>query len=266
MPPTTPPSTQDEPESLIRVGCADLPAGISRAAYFEHLDLLEVESTFWEPPGESALRRWRRETPVAEAFTLVAWQLITHEASSAGYSRLNTKLAPDARARCGAFRDTDEVRMAWARTLSAARALEAEVILFETPPAFAPSEANRAALRRFFLRAAAEAGGIRLAWEPQGLWEPAQAARLAAEIGVIYALDPLQLEVPPPDEARAYFRIHGMGIYRNKISDDLLELLADMVENYERAWVVFANVEKYPDAQRFHRLLAGRAYVDTDDD
>ncbi len=255
----------EEPEGLIRVGCADLPSGISRATYFEHLDLLEVESTFWEPPGENALRRWRRETPATEAFTLVAWQLITHEANSPGYSRLNTRLAPEARARCGGFRPTEEVRMAWQRTLSAARALEAEVILFETPPAFSPSEPNKTALRRFFAEVAGEAEGIQLAWEPQGLWEPGQATKLAAELGVIYALDPLQLEVPPPDDARAYFRIHGLGIYRNKISDDLLELLADMVENYERAWVVFANVEKYPDALRFHRLMAGRAYVDTDD-
>ena len=60
--------------------------------------------------------------------------------------------------------------------------------------------------------------------------------------------------------------VHGLGIYRNRLGDDLLELLADMVEGYERAWVVFANVEKYGDAQRFHRMLAGRAFIDADED
>jgi uncharacterized protein YecE (DUF72 family) len=107
--------------------------------------------------------------------------------------------------------------------------------------------------------------GITLAWEPHGLWEPQQASALANEIGLVYALDPLQLETPPPDEPRAYFRIHGLGIYRGKLGDDLLELLADMVDSYERAWVVFANVEKLGDAQRFHRLLGGRAFVDDED-
>ena len=253
-------------QSLIRVGCAGLPAGIPRASYFEHLDLLEVDTTFWEPPGDSALKRWQRETPEGEGFSILAWQLITHEGDSPGYSRLVTPVDPAARARCGSFRETDEVRMAWRRTLGSARALGAEVILFQTPTSFTPSEPNKAALRRFFGEIAPEAGDIALAWEPHGIWEPGQASALAKEVGAVYALDPLQLEVPPPDDARAYFRIHGLGIYRNKIADDLLELLADMVEHYDRAWVVFANVEKYRDAQRFHRLLAGRAYVDTDSD
>ena len=253
-------------QSLIRVGCAGLPSGIPRPAYFEHLDLLEVDTTFWEPPGDAAMKRWQRETPEGEGFSILAWQLITHEGDSPGYSRLVTPLDPAARARCGSFRATDEVRMAWRRTLGSARALGAEVILFQTPTSFTPSEPNKVALRRFFGEIAPEAGDIALAWEPHGIWEPGQASALAKEVGVVYALDPLQLEVPPPDDARAYFRIHGLGIYRNKIADDLLELLADMVEHYDRAWVVFANVEKYSDAQRFHRLLAGRAYVDTDSD
>src|SRR5204863_751482 len=90
--------------------------------------------------------------------------------------------------------------------------------------------------------------------------------RLAEELGLVYALDPLQLEVPPPESARAYFRLYGLGLYRNKINEDHLDVLADMASLYERAWVVFANVEKYPDAQRFRKLLAGREFVDDGDD
>jgi uncharacterized protein YecE (DUF72 family) len=105
---------------------------------------------------------------------------------------------------------------------------------------------------------------VTLAWEPRGIWEPAQAASLAEELGLVYALDPLQLEVPPPDGTQAYFKLYGLGIYRNKLGDDMLDLLADMVDLYERAWVVFANVEKYPDAQRFRKLLAGREFVEDD--
>src|SRR5262249_29204221 len=173
---------------------------------------------------------------------------------------------PSLRTQIGSFRDTAAVRDAWTRTLAAARSLGAEVVLFQTPPAFSPSEPNRAALRRFFSEIAVERSGLTLAWEPMRLWEPAHASALANELELVYALDPLQLEVPPPDEPKAYFRIHGLGIYRNKLADDLMELLADMVEGYERAWVVFANVEKYRDAQHFHRLVAGRAFVDTDED
>jgi uncharacterized protein YecE (DUF72 family) len=259
-------SDEDESvERLVRVGCAGLPNGISRAAYFEHLDLLETDVTFFDPPRELALRRWHKEAPEGCAFAALAWQLVTHGPDSPGYERLNAPLSPEVLATVGGFRDTPAVREAWQRTRAAALALGAEVVLFQTPAAFAPSEANRTALRRFFETVGPETEGLTLAWEPTGLWEPAQASALANELGLVYALDPLQLEVPPPDEPRAYFRIHGLGIYRNKIADDMLEILAEMVEGYERAWVVFANVEKYRDAQRFHRLLAGREFVDAEE-
>ena len=256
----------DESEQLVRVGCAGLPSGVSRASYFERLDLLETDVTFFEPPREVALRRWRSEAPQACAFSTIAWQLVTHEADTPGYARLLHPLDPALRAQVGGFRDTPAVRDAWAKTVTGARALGAEVVLLQTPPAFSPSEANRTALRRFFSEIATDRAGLTIAWEPTGLWEPAQASMLANELELVYALDPLQLEVPPPDEPKAYFRIHGLGIYRNKLADDLMELLADMVEPYERAWVVFANVEKYRDAQHFHRLVAGRAFVDTDEE
>jgi uncharacterized protein YecE (DUF72 family) len=261
--PTEPPETEDDAPQ-VRVGCAGLPSGVSRAAYFERLDLLETDVTFFDPPRDVALRRWRSEAPAGSAFSVMAWQLITHEPGTAGYARLNAPLAPELAAQVGGFRATEAVARAWGRTLGAARALGAEVIVFQTPPSFTPTEANRDALRRFFGDVATERGEVTLAWEPQGLWEPGQASALANEIGLVYALDPLQLEVPPPDEPRAYFRIHGLGVYRGRLGDDLLELLADMVEGYERAWVVFANVEKLGDAQRFHRLLAGREFVESD--
>jgi uncharacterized protein YecE (DUF72 family) len=251
----------DESERLIRVGTAGLPSGVARHSYFEKLDLLEVDVTFFEPPRPRAMERWRTEAPEGAGFTMLAWQLITHDADTPGYARMTHQLSPEALPKVGAFRPTMDVGNAWTRTLETARSLGTEVILFCTPPTFTPTEANRTALRRFFAEIATKDARIAYAWEPRGIWEPAQAAKLAEELGLVYALDPLQLEVPPPDAAAAYFRLHGLGIYRNKIGDDMLELLADMVDGYERAWVVFANVEKYRDAERFHKLVAGREFV-----
>ncbi len=259
------PENAEEEGQLVRVGCAGLPSGVSRVHYFEHLDLLETDMTFFEPPREVALRRWRAEAPPGCAFSALAWQLITHESGSPGYARLPHPLDPALAHDVGHFRPTQAVRDAWTRTMGAARALGTEVILFQTPPSFAPSEPNRDALRRFFGEVAVDHDDVTLAWEPQGLWETSHASALANELGLVYALDPLQLEVPPPEEPKAYFRIHGLGIYRNKLADDMLELLADMVEGYERAWVVFANVEKYRDAERFHRLVGGRAFIDDEE-
>jgi uncharacterized protein YecE (DUF72 family) len=254
-----------EESPIVRIGCAGLPNGIARAPYFERLDLLETDVTFFELPREVALRRWRKEAPPGAGFSLIASQWITHGTDTPGYARSQTPLPPEAATHLGGFRDTPEVKEAWERTLAAAHALGAEVILFQTPTAFTPSEPNRAAMRRFFGEIVKDTRDLALAWEPRGIWEPAQAAALAVELGVIYALDPFQLEVAPPDGAQAYFRLYGMGIYRNKVGDDMLDLLADMVDSYERAWVVFANVEKYADAQRFRKLLAGREFVEDDE-
>src|SRR5205823_159255 len=128
----------EESERLVRVGCAGLPSGVARAAYFERLDLLETDITFFEPPREGALRRWRSEAPPACAFSALAWQLVTHDAEAPGYARLLHPLDPQLRTEVGGFRPTSTVKDAWSRTLVSARALGAEVVLFQTPPSFSP--------------------------------------------------------------------------------------------------------------------------------
>lgn len=263
MPDSSTGTVAKQPEQLVRIGCAGLPSGVSRSLYFKRLDLLETDATLLEPPGDAALRRWRREAPPGSSFTMLAWQLVTHEASAPTYERLLTPLSPGAAAEVGHFRATERVRAAWERTLAAAKALGAEVILFQTPPSFSPSAANRDAMRRFFGEVVGEPPReLRLAWEPRGIWQPAQADALARELGLVYAVDPLQLEIPPPEGAAAYFRLHGLGLYRNRIGEEHLDLIAELVDPYEETWVVFANVEKFSDAQRFRRLYAGRAFIE----
>src|SRR5215207_3730680 len=83
----------DRPQ--IRVGCAGLPNGVSRAHYFERLDLLETDVTFFDPPRDVALRRWHTEAAPGSAFSVLAWQVITHEAGTPGYARMPTPLAPE---------------------------------------------------------------------------------------------------------------------------------------------------------------------------
>src|SRR5439155_12277308 len=71
--------------------------------------IVEVQQTFYQPPRIA---------------TLEAWQLITHEATSATYRRLKRELQPSERPQCGAFRLTPIVREAWETTRAAAAALE----------------------------------------------------------------------------------------------------------------------------------------------
>ena len=42
--------------------------------------LVEVQQTFYEPPRDGTMRRWRALAPVDFEFTIKAWQLVTHDA------------------------------------------------------------------------------------------------------------------------------------------------------------------------------------------
>ena len=256
---------EEDQTSVVRIGCAGLPNSVSRTQYFERLDLLEADVTFIEPPRDLALRKWHADAPQGAGFTMLAWQYITHDANTPGYERLTQPLAKELQLQVGSFRNTPAVKDAWQRTLAAAHTLSAEVVLFQSPPAFAPSQANQDAMRRFFAEIVGEPPkDLVLAWEPRGMWEPRQAGKLASELGLVYAVDPLQLEVEPPEGPDAYFRLYGLGLHRNKIGEEQMDLIADMLDLYERSWVVFNNVEKYPDAQRFKKLIAGREFVGDD--
>jgi uncharacterized protein YecE (DUF72 family) len=154
----------------------------------------------------------------------------------------------------------DLTAAAWKELLAGVDALGAEALVLSTPPSFSPSAANREAMTRNLGEAAAELAGRVIAWEPRGTWEPAQAARLCQELGLVHARDPLIPEVlghepaPPAEEDQVYFRIHALGLQRNRLSDEHLAELAARVAQHARAWVVFANVERYRDAQRFLAL------------
>ena len=60
---------------------------------FRDFTVLEVQQTFYQPPRVSTAQRWRSTAPNDFIFTLKAWQLITHEATSPTYRRLKEPLS-----------------------------------------------------------------------------------------------------------------------------------------------------------------------------
>jgi uncharacterized protein YecE (DUF72 family) len=147
---------------------------------------------------------------------------------------------------------------AWHEVRGGYDALAAEALIFSTRPSFSPSTANRESMKRFFGEVVGDRGGRTLGWEPRGTWEPGQAARLCQELDLLHAYDPLlpedDLRLPPTENA--YFRLHGLGLQRNRLSDERLAELAERVAEHPRAWVIFANLERFRDAQRFQALWA----------
>jgi len=216
---------------LVHVGTADLPHGTGWDRYFRKLSFLETSVLTRTPPRPSVLAKWREAAPSPGSFALVA-----------------TSLAAD-----DAF-------------LAAARAIEAGVLLFRTPPSFTPSATNRDALHRFFSETL-PAGEFVRAWQPDGLWDTRTAVKLASELGVVFGCDPLvrdQTREPPDfyatfDIPDVYFRVTGLGRGSRVLSGSQLDELVELTEAYERVWAVFATVDSMADAVRFRNAVGPRS-------
>src|SRR4051794_35225249 len=123
--------------TAVRVGLCGFTMAL--ADYVREFPVVEVQQTFYQPPADATLLRWRRQAPPGFEFTLKAWQLITHEASSPTYRRLRRPLDADERRECGSFRTTPVVLEAWSRTLQCARLLRATAVLMQCPRSFRPT-------------------------------------------------------------------------------------------------------------------------------
>lgn len=234
----------------ISIGCAELPPGMGRGRYFQTLHFLEVAAFFSaQPPSVATVRTWREKSPDDAHFALIASRSLTFPSGpSAG----------------GAARAEAE------RLGQACAALAAGAVVFRTPATFAPSQAGRDALERFFAEVASAElfADTQRVWQPDGLWQPQEIASEAERLDVIAAIDPLandpleeMAEALPQHLARGrvYLRPAGLGRSRRRFDGHELDLLADLVDGSERAWVVFANPDKWHDAQAFARLIGQRA-------
>ncbi len=227
----------------------------ARRLHYRDLDAVEVQQTFYDPRDVDRLSLWRSEAPESFIFTMKAWMLVTHRYNKRLWRRLKEE-PPGDYSSYGFFQDTQEVWWAWGKTLEAARALNAEVIVLQSPPSFKPSKENLAKLEAFLSKLDTRAG---LAWEPRGDWwrEPEVLRRISNEWGIAVVGDPLKSREPMGEIV--YIRLHGMGgevNYKYKYTDEDLRLLTAKMEEYDRrTYIMFNNIHAYEDAVRLKRLL-----------
>jgi uncharacterized protein YecE (DUF72 family) len=251
---------EKKPSAELRVGCCGFPQALDR--YARTFPAVEVQQTFYQPPLLKTLEKWRTQVPTEFAFTLKAWQVITHEASSPTYRRLREKLTDAQRCEVGAFRINDTVMSAWHRTLECARALGSRVILFQCPARFSPTRENKANLRAFFREITGKLSTWQRGekcthvWEPRGEWGAEEVADLCEELGLVHAVDPFQQE--PVTAGLGYFRLHGRTGHRYRYTDDDLGRLLELAQSRPSCYVLFNNISMLDDARRFQQLcLAG---------
>jgi len=237
---------------MIKVGLCGFTIGASR--YFEQFPVVEVQQTFYEPPSSATMMRWRAEAPARFEFTMKAWQLITHRSTSNTYRRLKTPLTAAERAEAGAFRDTKIVMRAWEKSLDCAKLLRATAILFQCPASFRPEEENVANMRTFFAKIA-RPKNVRLLWEPRGKWPDALILDLCRELELTHVVDPFDRDTVTPE--LTYWRLHGIGNHYHVYTDEELRTLRSRVPTDAETYVMFNNIPRVGDAERFRALVNG---------
>ncbi len=225
---------------------------VSQSAYVRRFPVLEVQHTFYEPPADAVLARWRAQVPAGFEFTIKAWQIVTHESNSPTYRRMTRPLPDSARGQVGAFRTTPVVLAAWERTLECAEVLRASAVLLQCPRSFRPTAENVRRLRDFASHVKRPTG--RLLWEPRGEWPAPLLTELCAELDLVHVVDPMQTETVTPDQT--YYRLHGTSGSRHVHSDDELRRLRDLVVGRSSPYVMFNNLPRASDAERFLALLS----------
>lgn len=220
----------------------------SQKDIFGKMELLEVQKTFYKPPLTQTVERWRRMAPSEFEFTVKAWQVITHPASSPTYRKARITLGN--KENYGFFQPKREVFSAFDRIASIAELLKAKIIVFQTPAAFKPSRTNIENLKDFFSSIRRD---FTFVWESRGDWNPDTIKEICKELKLIDGTDPFRRT---PVTGPLYFRLHGSPpgrrMYTYTYTNADLKRLHTFCRN--DTYVLFNNVTMYQDALRFSTL------------
>jgi uncharacterized protein YecE (DUF72 family) len=222
--------------------------------YARHFSVVEVQSTFYEPPPDEVLKKWLSVTPSLE-YTIKVWQLVTHAAKSPTYRRMKRLLGP--KDEPGFFRESPTVLEGWRRSVECAGLLSATAMLFQCPASFTPEPENVDRMRNFFERI--ERPSARLLWEPRGAkWvaERKLALSLCRDLELVHVVDPFVTK--PQPHHPVYWRLHGITGPRHSYTDVELQQLHRVLLEAEPdrpAYILFNEMPRVGDAKRFLRLL-----------
>lgn len=146
-----------------------------------------------------------------------------------------------------------EEALAW--TLDAADRLRARTVLLPTPARLTPGRRNRERLRTF-AAALPRPDGRHYVWAPEGLWEEQDSARLAADLGLVRAFDPLQEELPEGPVAYARLRtLGGQTSFSDATLSDVVGTLS--APHLDAAFLAIESERSVQQAERATALLNG---------
>jgi len=214
---------------MITFGCAGFPVPATR--YFKEFLFVEVQDMHVANPGTGTIRRWRREAPPGFAFALVAPRDIGQEG----------------------FREGKVTEAALKCMADVGKDLDAHIAIFGAPPDFAPSRANKTAVKDFL--GSVKRKFKRVVFDPPPAWDADESQVLAEESGATAARDPLATGTSKA--AFAYYRLAGPAGHKSRYEDPAIEKLGDIAgaAKNEHAIYVFTNVDMFADAKRLKKVM-----------
>lgn len=222
-----------------------------RDEYVHLLPVVEIQHTFYDPPQIKTLEKWRADVPPEFEFTLKAWQMITHEATSPTYKRLKRPLTEKEISEAGFFKPTDTVKKALDVTLACAKALKARIVLFQCPSRFQPIPENILNMKQFF--STVDRGDLNFAWEPRGKWDDEVVKEICDELNLWHCVDPLARPTVTPQNC--YYRLHGIPRWRYTYEEDELQEMVSLLPDERLSYVFFNNITMKDDAVRFQKIV-----------
>ena len=199
--------------SQMKIGCCGFPVGMKK--YFESFNVVELQKTFYKFPKIETVKKWRKIAPKNFEFTLKANQIITHPLSSPTYRKMKKKPG-----NAGFFKNVKEVFDTYKSTKEIGKILNTKIILFQCPASFKPTKENIENMYNFFNSVSKD---FVFTWEPRGKWDESTVKEICSELNLIHCVDPFKNNQVYGDFS--YFRLHGIGGYRYKYSDDELKRL-----------------------------------------
>ena len=246
---------------LVKVGCCGFPGGMNK--YFEQFKVVEVQRTFYKPPKDTTVEKWREKAPNDFEFTIKAWQVITHPSSSPTYRKAGLSLSANEAELVGFFKPSDVVFNAWQVIYRICKILESRICIFQTPTSFKPTDENIQNMKEFFKKI--ERGNLVLGWEPRGpSWSNDIVKELCKSLNLIHVVDPFNM--PPSIYTNVlYFRLHGAPpgkkLYSYKYTESdfvrLHQMLHEIRDNHnvKEIYIMFNNIYMRDDALAFIEYL-----------
>ena len=211
-------------------------------AYSKLFDVVAVNSTFYKLPKVETATRWLQQSKEVNPkfeFTFKINKSITHELKFGE----------------GSLQEFE-------KNVQVAKALEAKVLVFQTPKSFKATDENFQRVERFFSKV--KNLGFTIVWEPRGSWldEKDRLRKLLKKVDVSHCVDIFRNEpVYLSSQKILYVRLHGLGkkMYDYDYSNEELKELLDKILSYEGkanvTYVMFNNYNMYTDALDFVKLL-----------